>query len=59
MKKHILTLVSVAFGLLLLAACSREHKCKCTYNDTPNDDQYKVFVVDGSISCDDIVLTSS
>lgn len=56
MKKHILTLVSVAFGLLLLTACSREHKCKCTYNDTPNDDQYKVFVVDGSISCDDIVM---
>lgn len=41
---------------VLFAACNREHECKCTYTSIENDQLFKVFVVDGSISCEDIVM---
>lgn len=46
----------LALGLLVTVSCSREHQCKCTYANNPDDEQFKVFVVDGSISCDDLVM---
>ena len=49
-------LALLATGMLLTVACNREHQCKCFYSDDPNDVQYKVFVVDGSINCEDIVM---
>ena len=55
-NKKYLFFALMAAGMLLSVACSREHKCKCFYADDPNDVQYKVFVVDGSISCEDIVM---
>ena len=54
-KKYLFYAVMAA-GVMLSAACSREHQCKCTYADNPNDEQFKVFVADGSISCDDFVM---
>lgn len=54
-KKYWITGMLVA-GVLLTVACSREHQCKCFYTDNPADEQYKVFVVDGSIDCKDIVM---
>jgi hypothetical protein len=56
MKKKYLFFVLLAMGMVASVACSREHQCKCFYSDNPNDDQYKVFVVDGSISCDDFEM---
>ena len=43
-------------GLVSLCGCNKEHECKCTYSDDPNDVQFKVFVVDASISCNDLVM---
>ena len=56
MKKMYLLLGVLTVAMLVLVGCSREHQCKCTYADNPNDEQFKVFVVDGSISCDDLVM---
>lgn len=56
MKKKYLFFAMLAAGAILSVACGREHKCKCFYADDPTDVQYKVFVVDGSISCEDIVM---
>ena len=56
MKKKYLFFAMLTMGILLSVACSREHECKCTYSNNPNDEQFKVFVVDGSISCDDLVM---
>lgn len=56
MKKKYLFMGVLAVGMLTLAGCGREHQCKCTYSNNPNDDQYKVFVVDGSIACEDLVM---
>lgn len=54
MKKYLFfALPAVA---LLFGACNREHQCKCTYDAVENDQLFKVFVVDGSISCEDIVM---
>lgn len=55
MKKKYLFLSFLVIGGLF-TSCSREHQCKCFYSDDPNDEQFKVFVVDGSISCDDFVM---
>lgn len=55
MKKKYLFLSFLAIGAVF-ASCGREHHCKCFYSNNPNDDQFKVFVVDGSISCDDLVM---
>ncbi len=54
--KKCLFFVMLGVVALMAAACSKEHQCKCTYANNPNDDQFKVFVVDGSISCEDLVL---
>ena len=47
MKKKYLFLSFLAIGGLF-TSCSREHQCKCFYSDDPNDEQFKVFVVDGN-----------
>lgn len=41
-------------GIAGLSSCSKEHKCKCVTTDVQDDGLLKYFVVDGSISCDDI-----
>ena len=61
MKQKVIRPVFVIFFFASLlavlgTACSREHQCKCTNSDNPNDEQFKVFVVDGSISCDDLEM---
>ena len=55
-NKKYLFFALLAAGMLFSVACSREHQCKCTYSNDPNDNQFKVFTVDGSISCDDLVM---
>lgn len=41
-------------GLAGLAGCSKEHQCKCETTDVEDDGTLKVFVLEGSISCEDI-----
>lgn len=41
-------------GLMGLSACGKEHQCKCVTTDVEDDGLLKYFVIDGSISCDDI-----
>lgn len=57
MKKKYLLLSLLAFGGLFFS-CSREHQCKCFYTNspTPIEDNNMIFLVDGSISCDDFVM---
>lgn len=52
MKKIVLTFVAAL--ALLAVGCSKEHQCKCVTTDVEDDGLLKYFVVDGSISCDDI-----
>lgn len=56
MKKHLLLASAAFIAFAGLVSCGREHKCKCFYTDDPTDAQYKVFVVDGSIDCEDFVM---
>ena len=44
-------------GLVVLAglsSCSKEHQCKCVTTDIEDDGNLKVFVLEGSVSCEDI-----
>ena len=44
-----------AAGLcLVMAGCSKEHRCKCTTTDVEDDGLLKIITIDGHLSCDDI-----
>lgn len=51
--KKIMYMMAVA-GVLALAGCSKEHQCKCVTTDVEDDGNLKVFVLEGSIACEDI-----
>lgn len=54
MKKLIYVLA--AAGVMVLAGCGKEHQCKCEKTDAPDDvtEQNMVFVLEGSVSCENI-----
>lgn len=52
MKKK--ALYAVAALCMVLAACGKEHQCKCTTTDVPDDGLLKLMTIDGGMSCDDI-----
>lgn len=52
MKKIVFLLAAV--GMLTLVGCNKEHQCKCETTDIEDDGNLKVFVVEGSIACEDI-----
>ena len=54
MKKFFTTLAAVAM-LAAVWGCNKEHQCKCVWTDESDDnEQLKVFVIDGGLDCDDI-----
>lgn len=61
MKKNVLVgVIGLAglVGLMGLSSCSKEHQCKCVTTDVQDDGLLKYFVVEGSISCEDITEMS-
>lgn len=59
MKKILYMLAATAI-VMAAAGCSKEHQCKCEIIDAEYipDNDYRVFIVDGSISCEDITEMS-
>jgi len=53
--KKLFCLLAVA-GVMVLTGCNKEHQCKCEKVDAPDDvsERNMIFVLDGSISCDNI-----
>lgn len=53
-KRHIISrLLLLAFGtLLVLASCSKERQCKCSYAD--EDNSLKFIFVDNGMNCENI-----
>lgn len=51
--KKLFYMLAVA-GVITLAGCSKEHQCKCVTTDIEDDGNLKVFVLEGSVSCEDI-----
>lgn len=56
MKKILLT-AGVA-ALLLLASCSKERQCKCTYTEVENDNSLRFMYVDYGMKCENITEMS-
>ncbi|MBP3763776.1 MAG: hypothetical protein J6I49_07870 [Bacteroidales bacterium] len=51
MKRNPFTLLSAVLLLLALAACGKQHECKCTFDEElEGDSKHNVFTVDG-IDC--------
>lgn len=52
MKKKAIYLVAAL--CLVFVACGKEHQCKCTTTDIPDDGLLKLLTIDGGMDCEDI-----